>query len=120
MKEINDSIIHFELNDWIIDESYPDCEPINTWIDDNKFCNKTWVNENKLVVTAGVIDMSINWLISAPKSWVERKCPILLSTTCSKFLRKPDKFGKVMGNFGWIFPEYNSNNIGIHYVSKDV
>lgn len=58
--------------------------------------------------------MSINFCVTAKKSWVEKNCPNLL-TTYKKFLRIPEEDELPYGDFGCPFLEYNEENIGIHY-----
>ena len=72
-------IIYFEVNNWFCGRDYPLIEPIKSWVHDNRFSNDTWCKENKLVVMAGNIDMSMNWLVAAPRKWVEDNCPQLLT-----------------------------------------
>lgn len=110
-------IIYFELNNWTPGEHYPDEEPFNTWIGDDLniyFKSEDWVKENKLCVMGEIIDMSVNFCITAPKEWVEKYCPKLL-TEHSRFLREPDKNGEVYGQWETPFLEYNEENIGIKW-----
>ena len=133
-------IVYFELNNWFPGRDYPNAEPFNTWCSDDLnlyFSNENFVKENKLCVVKTLVDMSVNWCITAPKDWVEKNCPKLLSnestsntfitsgpngkTTSerifpySQFLRFPDEDGYVYGQFGTKFKEYNEENIGITF-----
>ena len=72
-------IIYFEINNWFCGRDYPPIEPFKTWVHTNRFSNDAWCKENKLVVMTGPIDMSSNWLIAAPRKWVEDNCPQLLT-----------------------------------------
>ena len=146
MEEINmekkEKLIHFELNDWFAGRDYPEGEPFETWVTDNKYItDNEWCKKNKLVVLCGNIDMSINWCITATESWVKENCPQLLSDKAydyivlrhgangteeltehnayEKFLRFPNEDGHVYGRFGWEFPEYTEENFGVHYCSGD-
>ena len=38
-----------------------------------------WCKKNKLCVYQGAIDMSCNYTVSAPREWVEKNCPELLT-----------------------------------------
>ena len=143
---MDEEVVYFELNDWFAGEDYPCAEPFLTWCGNDRnlyFCNENFVKENKLCVVQQVIDMSINWCITAPKSFVLKYCPKLLSdeTTSTKFVRTcngvsteyektfpyshylrfpdedadADECGIVYGRFGTKFLEYKPENIGIKY-----
>ena len=104
-------IIYFELNNWFSDRDYPNAEPFKTWCGNDLtlyFDSERWCQENKLVVTRGVIDQSINWCIGATKEWVEKTCPELL-TKYTTFLR-PD----IKSHWDMPFIEYSEDNIGLH------
>ena len=132
-----DKPVFFELNNWMYGEDYPGSEKFAEWVSYEHaiFSNQEYVKENKLCVVAGTLDMSRNWCITAPESWVLANCPELLSddtytytvrVTCkgetkdiknedhySKFLRyreEPDE--SVYGRFDWKFLEYEPENIG--------
>lgn len=113
-----DEIIYFELNNWFAGVHYPDSEPFLSWMKDDlntKFRDEEWVKENKLCVVADMIDMSQNFCVTATKEWVNMNCPSLL-TTYTNYLRVPDEYGDVYGQFGHEFLEYDENNFGIEYV----
>lgn len=110
-------IVYFELNNWFSGRDYPDAEPFISWMRDDlhqRFWDESWVKANRLCVAAGFYDMSQNFLITAPKSWVEEHCPELL-TKYREFLRFPDpkSDGEVYGRFARPFLEYEEENIGI-------
>lgn len=108
-----EEIVYFELNNWFSGRDYPNEEPFATWMSfPINFMNSKWVKENKLVVVQRLVDMSVNFCISAPRSWVENNCPTLL-TKHTKFLRTRNKYGDVEGKFAE-FMEYCDENIGIH------
>ena len=135
-------VVYFELNNWFAGRDYPDAEPFTTWCGNNNlnldFSNEDFVKENKLCVVQQVIDMSVNWCITAPKSFVEENCPKLLSDETYKttfimldkagkkeyteefsykqFLRFPDEDGVVEGRFGAEFLPWSEENIGIKYL----
>ena len=134
-------VVYFELNNWFAGRDYPDEEPFTTWCGNDLrlyFLNEDWVKENNLCVVAENIDMSVNWCITALKSWVLEKCPKLLDQDASttvvftttglegttqreetysykEFLREPDEDGFVYGNFGTEFLEWSEENVGIHW-----
>lgn len=136
-----EEIVYFELNNWFGGRDYPTCEPISTWVSEGKFNNETWCAENKLCVRAGAIDMSQNWCIAAPIEWIEKNFPKILTDEeytyyilsyfagatkkvkhrkkYSDFRRYPDENGDVVGRFGWSFPEYAEDNIGVRWCNED-
>lgn len=109
-----EEIVYFELNNWCPGRDYPIEEPFITWMSFpiKFFANDEWVKFNKLVVVQRFVDMSVNFCVSATKSWVENNCPTLL-TKHTKFLRQRNRYGDVDGNFAE-FMEYCDENIGIH------
>ena len=135
----NKEIIYFDLNNWFSGRDYPEDEKFGKWGCDMQFSNDDWCKENKLCVVWGTIDMSFNWLIAAPKEWVEENCPDLLSdktytyTTITMkwgdngeeitekneytkaykdFVYTPNSFGDVYGRFDLLFPKYSEENFG--------
>lgn len=113
--DIKNDIIYFELNNWFPEKHYPAEEPFTTWIGNDLniyFNNEKWVKENKLCVVKSIIDMSVNFCITATREWVENNCPRLL-TKYKKFLRHPNEDGDVYGQFDDKFLEYAEENFGI-------
>ena len=115
-------VVYFELNNWFPGIHYPDEEPYITWLGDDEniifLDNEQWVIDNKLCVVFYVIDMSLNFLITATKSWVEQNCPTLL-TKHAEFLRYPDEDGRVYGRFPHIeFLPYSEENFGTIIVNN--
>ena len=103
-------IIYFELNNWMSEDDYPDAEPFETWCGNDEalyFDSQKWCKENKLVVSRGIIDQSVNWCVGATKEWVQNNCPELL-TKYKEFLRPSMK-----SRFGQPFIEYSEENIGM-------
>lgn len=114
-------VVYFELNNWCPGIHYPDEEPYITWLGDDEniifLDNEQWVSDNKLCVVFYIIDMSLNFLITATKSWVEQNCPTLL-TKYTEFLRYPDKDGRIYGRFSHIeFLPYSEENFGTIFVN---
>lgn len=110
-----EDIICFELNNWLAGRDYPDNERFRKWMGNDLhlfFKNEDWVKENKLCVVETLIDMSVNFCVTATKKWVEENCPELL-TEYTNFLRTPDDKGEVYGSFNTHFLEYCDENIGI-------
>ena len=135
-----EEIVYFEINNWFAGRDYPNDEIFCKWINDSQFRYDEWCKENKLCVMCGAIDMSMNYCVAAPKSWVEKNCPKLLTdeeyeydintvrpvedevkliTTTHKkkysdFLCHPDSDGDVYGHISdWCFPEYCEENFGV-------
>lgn len=135
---MNEEIIYFEINNWFCGKDYPNDEIFDKWVNEMQFSDDEWCKTNRLCVVTGPIDMSINWCVAAPRSWVEENCPKLLSdeefkykiATVSKegrtitehskkysdFRCYPDSDGDVYGNIdGWQFKEYCEENFGVSY-----
>ena len=114
-------IVYFELNNWFSGRDYPNAEPFLSWMSDDlnqKFRDEEWIKENKLVVVESLVDMSMNFCITATKEWVEENCHELLSTY-KNFVRKPkDDEDVPYGRFGCPFLEYKEENIGYHYAEE--
>ena len=75
-------IIYFSVNNWFCGRDYPDTPNFRKWLGDDfkqNFSNDDWCKENKLCVYCGVIDMSFNYTVSAPREWVKKNCPELLT-----------------------------------------
>lgn len=114
-------IVYFELNNWFAGQHYPAREPFLGWMGNDlriQFSNERWVLENKLCVVKSLVDMSVNFCITATKEWVEQNCPCLL-TEFNQFLRYPDEYGDVYGEFGHEFLKYSEENIGITWADDD-
>lgn len=114
-------IVYFELNNWCIGRHYPATEPFILWMSNDLniyFNNEDWVKENKLCVVRSIIDMSINYCITATREWVEQNCPELL-IEYTRFLRYPDEDGYVYGQWENKFLEYSDENIGITDINDD-
>jgi hypothetical protein len=116
-----EDIVYFELNNWSRGRDYPDDEPFITWLGNDlsiSFSNDDWVKWNKLCVVESLVDMSTNFCVTATKEWVEKNCPKLL-TDYKEFLREPDKYGDVVGQFGNDFLEYSEENFGVTFVDEE-
>ena len=114
---MDDKIIYFELNNWSPVRDYPDVFPFDVWMEDDEnlaFENEDWVTNNELCVVLSLVDMSVNFCVTATEEWVKWNCPELL-TTYSSFLREPNEKGEVYGRWGNIFLPYSKNNIGVHF-----
>ena len=121
MENNKTDVVYFELNNWFPGVHYPASEPFLSWMCDDlkiQFNDETWVKENKLCVVFSFVDMSQNFCITASREWVENNCPELL-TKYQEFLRFPDKYGDVEGQFGCPFLEYKESNYGIEDYDED-
>lgn len=146
---MNEEIIYFNVNNWFYEQDYPPIsKEFSKWVCKGYFMDDDWCKEQRLCVVAGNIDMSNNYCISAPRSWVEKNCPQLLtddeytyylifqkydSTTggtidekkefkkkFSDFVFKPKREGgSVTGKFGWVFPKYCEENLGVQWYDDE-
>lgn len=111
-------LVYFELNNWFAGSDYPDDEPFLSWMARYLFRDEDWVKENKLVVVESLVDMSLNYCITATKEWVQQNCSELL-TKYSQFVRYGEEDDELPeGRFGCPFLEYNEDNIGWHYAEE--
>ena len=119
-----EEIVYFAFNDWHPTPKEADnlcyhyLEPFAIE-DTSKLVNKTsdevdeWVLKNKMCINCDVIDMSISFYITAPKSVFETYFKELLpfiKTEPYDFLFKGDKK---------IFLEYKEENFGINFIPKE-
>ncbi len=139
-----EEIIYFSVNNWFAGRDFPATENFYKWLGDyinESFRDDDWCRKNGLCVYYGPVDMSTNYTIAAPRSWVEQNCPELLTddeyTYYVRILRKngeetqeykkkysdfvdhPNKYGDVSGRFGWPYPEYKEENLGCHYYEDE-
>lgn len=141
----NNEIVYFELNNWFAGRDYPDAEPFLSWMSDDlnlRFSNEEWVKENNLCVVVSNVDMSTNYCITAPKEFVLKNCPDLLSdksytykiSSSSKDGVKVTEYTEYFKNFvcvpdedcdlpdsrfGIPFLEWSPENVGKHYWDYD-
>lgn len=148
---MTEDIIYFSVNNWFCGRDYPPTENFKKWLGNDlkqTFGNDKWAKENKLCIYDGVIDMSQNYTITAPRSWVEKNCPELLTdeeytyivrqsdpeesvkqgkivwkdiehkAKYSAFVDHPDDDGKVTSRFGWPYLEYKEENFGCHWYDE--
>ena len=142
---MKDEIIYFSVNNWFEGQDYPPTDNFRKWLRDDfqqQFKDDKWAKENKLCINFGYIDMSQNYTIAAPRSWVEENCPELLTDeeytyiTCiygkdgekriehkkkySDFVDHPDSCGEVYDRFGWPYPEYKEENFGSNRYDEEL
>lgn len=84
------NIIYFEIDDWCPGQNYPNCEPFLSWMsnetDGSPLRDEKWVKKNKICVKIFPIDMSIDFMITAPRSFIEKECPALLKKENQEFI----------------------------------
>ena len=89
-----EEIMYIEINNWSPGETYPiDMLLTEAMADKNCyfqkfFSNDEWCKKNKICVHYEMVDMSLNFRITAPRSWVEKYCPTLLKD--DRFIMHPD------------------------------
>lgn len=111
-------VVYFELNNWMPGRDYPEAEPFIEWMSNDlkqQFEDEEWIKENKLVVVESLIDMSVNYCVTAPKEWVEKNCSELLAKY-EEFLRVADEVP--VGRFGCPFLEWSEENTGFHFADE--
>lgn len=114
-------VVYFEMNNWFAERNYPNDEPFRTWMANDlklTLADSNWVEANHLVVVCHYVDMAVNFMVSAPKEWVEHNCPKLL-TDYTKFLRYPDENGEVIGHFGTRFRRWSDASSGVYWIDYD-
>ena len=117
---MNKEIVYLEFNHWSA-EYYPDCEPFHTWMSDYvlQFRNEKWLLENKLVVVETIVDMSLNYCITAPRKWIVSVCPHFFEKY-SEFVREPDEDGEPpYGQLDGRFLEYTEENLGFWFINSE-
>lgn len=123
-------IIYISVNNWFCGRDYPPTENFKKWLGDDlrqMFRSNSWAKENKLCIYCGIIDMSQNYTISAPREWVEKNCPELLTNNeytygsyrgkYSDFVYYPEE-GETTPDcdkFDMPFREYCEENFGSEY-----
>lgn len=134
-----EEIIYLEFNDWFGGRDYPEIPNIEEWVGEcdrpgykSPLFDDEWCKKQKICVAVGAIDMSCNFCITAPRSWVEQNCPECLTDdvytkdfhyfngqtktekySFNQFRRAPEDGNIIVyGRFGWPFLEYKEENFG--------
>ena len=137
-----EEIIYLEFNNWFGGRDYPEIPNIEDWVGGcdrpgykSPLFDDEWCKEQKICVAVGTIDMSCNFCITAPRSWVEQNCPKCLTNdtytvdfhwsrgkeegikteeySFNRFRRTPEDGDTIAyGRFGWPFLEYKEENFG--------
>ena len=93
----NNDVIYFSVNNWFCGRDYPDTKNFRKWMSNDlkqSFQSDEWCKENKLCVYHGLIDMSCNYTVSAPREWVEKNCPELLTDNEYTYITRQSKYKK--------------------------
>ena len=139
-------VIYLEFNNWFGGRDYPEIPNIEKWVGGcekgSPLFDDQWCKEQKICVLAGNIDMSCNFCITAPRSWVEKNCPECLTDdtytvdfhyygpngesikteeySFKQFRREVEDGDDVAyGRFGWRFLEYTEENFGRTWCDED-
>lgn len=116
-KSEDTEVVYFEINNWYAGRDYPDEEPFISWLNAEPYgwclpSSEVWVKENDLVVSAKILDMSLNFCITAPKAWVEENCPALLEERNAQYVYQPEEGDVVPNGKHGVFYEYKEPYIG--------
>ena len=119
-------VIYFSVNNWFSGENYPPTKNFEKWLSDDfnqSFKNDEWCKENKLCVYYGTVDMSTNYTVSAPREWVEKNCPELLTDDEYTYIICQSKAKKkLFGGYKviWENIEYKKKYSDFVYSQEDV
>jgi hypothetical protein len=122
----NKEVVYFSVNNWMSGENYPPTKNFKKWLGDDfnqSFRNDEWCKENKLCVYYGMIDMSTNYTISAPREWVEKNCPELLTDDEYTYITQQSKYKKkLFGGYEtiWENVEHKKKYSDFVYSQEDV
>jgi hypothetical protein len=112
-------IVYIELDDWFRDNDYPRIPIIEEWLNaynlDKYLRNDEWAKANKLCIKWLFIDMSVDFMITAPLSFVKEVIPDILKEENAKFITYPTEDGKLPESrycYNEYFLEYKEENIG--------
>ena len=99
-------------------------EPVSSWMsnetDGSPLRDENWIKENKICVKWFPIDMSFDFMITAPKSFVEKVCPCFLEEKYKEFISYHEDYSdledtpdsRYVGSEEYFLP-YTEENIGI-------
>ena len=109
MSMTNKDVIYISVNNWFCGENFPPTPNFRKWLGNDfnqSFRNDEWCKENKLCVYYGCVDMSQNYTVSAPREWVEKNCPELLTDDEYTYITrvgKPKK--KLFGGYEYVWED---------------
>lgn len=101
-----EEIVKFSVNNWTPGKDYPEDFLFCLEGPASPFAHNDWCIRNKLCAVISLIDMSFNWCITAPKTWVEVNCPCILGSS----FQYPDD--AEYDRFGTPFRDYEKENFG--------
>jgi hypothetical protein len=113
-----EEIVYIELDDWFPDNDYPKIPIIEEWLHhtnlDKYLRNDEWAKSNKLCIKWFFIDMSINFMITAPLSFAKEVIPDILKEENAKFISYHIENGKLSESryTNEYFLEYKEENFG--------
>lgn len=137
--------IVFEFNNWFRGKDYPPIHIVDEWMSNYQLRSDDFAEKNDLVIMTGPIDMSSNYIVNAPITFVEQFLPELLTDDTytyeiitrrynpetkdydeesqeytkkySDFVLIPDKYGDVSGKIAddWYMEEYKPEDVGVHW-----
>ena len=90
-------VVYISVNNWFCGRDYPPTENFKKWLGSDfnqSFKDDDWCKENKLCVYCGTVDMSTNYTISAPREWVEKNCPELLTDDEYEYVTRVGRYKK--------------------------
>ena len=121
----NKDVIYFSVNNWFCGENFPPTPNFRKWLGNDfnqSFRNDEWCKENKLCVYYGCVDMSQNYTVSAPREWVEKNCPELLSDEEYTYITRISnpKESLKQGKTVWEDVEHKKKYSDFVYDPKDV
>ena len=90
-------VVYISVNNWFCGRDYPPLDCFKKWLGDDlnqSFRNDEWCKENKLCVYYGLVDMSQNYTITAPREWVEKNCPELLTNEEYEYVTRVGRYKK--------------------------
>ena len=113
------------MKNWFCGRDYPDTPNFRKWFKDDlkqSFMSDEWCKENKLCVYQGMIDMSYNYTVSAPREWVEKNCPELLTDkeyTYTTQVGSPEQMKSVEFEWEWVTEEHKKKYSDFVYEPED-
>lgn len=99
---MKDDVIYISVNNWFSGRDYPPTPNFEKWLGNDlqqAFENDEWAKKNELCIYHGVLDMSVNYTISAPRKWVEKNCPELLTDKEYTYTMRISDYSS--GSFKW-------------------
>lgn len=108
-------VVYICLNNWTRGVDYPDSDKFEELVNgvDSPLWNDAWHRERSICCRMFPYDMSVTWLLTAPRGWAEENWPEL-SGEWRKFLAEPDDDGGAPeSRFGVPFREWSESALGL-------